>query len=159
WLKENPEEQLLLVIDEAHLYRGAAGAEVALLIRRLRGRLRISADLLQVIWTIAIFNDASSSPPFGTQPPGKQTAAVSTAEGRLRLRTGECRGTRDDADALAKVDMRRFYSAQSHVDRFKELGSFLTYRNAVNRDNVPGALYEALKDFGPMNLVINRTMK
>ena len=35
----------MLVIDEAHLYRGAAGAEVALLIRRLRERIGIAADL------------------------------------------------------------------------------------------------------------------
>ena len=41
WLQANPEERFLLVIDEAHLYRGAAGAEVALLIRRLRMRLDI----------------------------------------------------------------------------------------------------------------------
>jgi ATP-dependent helicase YprA (DUF1998 family) len=32
WLDQNPDERFLLVIDEAHLYRGAAGAEVALLI-------------------------------------------------------------------------------------------------------------------------------
>jgi hypothetical protein len=31
WLEKNPEERFLLVIDEAHLYRGAQGAEVALL--------------------------------------------------------------------------------------------------------------------------------
>src|SRR5208283_3487797 len=42
WLAENPGERFLLVIDEAHLYRGAAGAEVALLIRRLRTRLGIA---------------------------------------------------------------------------------------------------------------------
>ena len=40
WLAHNPLENFLLVIDEAHLYRGAAGAEVALLVRRLRTRLR-----------------------------------------------------------------------------------------------------------------------
>src|SRR5260370_15775630 len=41
WLEANPSENLLLVLDEAHLYRGAAGAEVALLLRRLRKRLGI----------------------------------------------------------------------------------------------------------------------
>ena len=39
WLADNPNERLLLVVDEAHLYRGAAGAEVGLLLRRLRARL------------------------------------------------------------------------------------------------------------------------
>ena len=41
WLSANPKESFLLVIDEAHLYRGAQGSEVALLIRRLRQRLGI----------------------------------------------------------------------------------------------------------------------
>ena len=58
WLRENPEEQFLLVIDEAHLYRGAAGAEVALLIRRLRSRLGIPPERLQVICTSASFQDS-----------------------------------------------------------------------------------------------------
>ena len=43
WLADNPRERFLLVVDEAHLYRGAAGAEVALLLRRLRSRLGIPA--------------------------------------------------------------------------------------------------------------------
>src|SRR5206468_9273433 len=53
WLHANPAEQFLLVVDEAHLYRGAAGAEVALLIRRLRMRLGIPPERVQVICTSA----------------------------------------------------------------------------------------------------------
>lgn len=55
WLEENSDERLLLVVDEAHLYRGASGAEVALLIRRLRARLGIPPERLQVICTSASF--------------------------------------------------------------------------------------------------------
>ena len=40
----HPEERLLLILDEAHLYRGAAGTEVALLIRRLRNRLQLPPE-------------------------------------------------------------------------------------------------------------------
>ena len=36
WLAGNPAEKMTVVLDEAHLYRGAAGAEVGLLLRRLR---------------------------------------------------------------------------------------------------------------------------
>ena len=35
WLQENPDEKLIMVIDEAHLYRGAQGTEVSFLIRDL----------------------------------------------------------------------------------------------------------------------------
>ena len=58
WLADNPDERFLLIVDEAHLYRGSAGAEVALLLRRLRTRLGISPDRLQVITTSASFSDA-----------------------------------------------------------------------------------------------------
>jgi ATP-dependent helicase YprA (DUF1998 family) len=49
WLKKNPDETFLVVLDEAHLYRGAPGAEVGLLLRRLRTRLGIAVNRLQVI--------------------------------------------------------------------------------------------------------------
>jgi ATP-dependent helicase YprA (DUF1998 family) len=38
----NPSERFILVLDEAHLYRGAQGTEVAMLIRRLRARLGLA---------------------------------------------------------------------------------------------------------------------
>lgn len=41
WLEENPDEKFLIILDEAHLYRGAGGAEVGLLIRRLTDRLGV----------------------------------------------------------------------------------------------------------------------
>src|SRR5262249_46088959 len=74
WLSQNPEERFLLVIDEAHLYRGAQGAEVALLIRRLRTRLGIPPERLQVICTSASFKDADYALKFGAQLTGKDPA-------------------------------------------------------------------------------------
>src|SRR5256885_1941484 len=46
---------LILVLDEAHMYRGAKGAEVAFLLRRLRARLGIHdrPEKLRVIATSA----------------------------------------------------------------------------------------------------------
>ncbi len=53
WLNANSENKLLLVIDEAHMYRGAAGGEVSLLIRRLLDRLGVGTDKLHCILTSA----------------------------------------------------------------------------------------------------------
>ena len=53
WLEKNPSERLLFVIDEAHMYRGASGGEVALLIRRLFNRLGIDRSRVQFILTTA----------------------------------------------------------------------------------------------------------
>ena len=44
WLENNPDQKFLIVLDGAHLYRGAAGAEVGLLLRRLRDRLQIPSE-------------------------------------------------------------------------------------------------------------------
>lgn len=53
WLKSSDEEKLLIVLDEAHMYRGSAGGEIALLLERLFYRLDISVDRVQFILTTA----------------------------------------------------------------------------------------------------------
>ena len=60
----NPDERFILVLDEAHLYRGAQGTEVAMLIRRLRQRLELSNSQFQVITTSASFEDANAAKRF-----------------------------------------------------------------------------------------------
>lgn len=55
WLAEEPENKLLLVLDEAHLYQGALGTEIGMLLRRLRMTLGIAdqEDKVQFILTSA----------------------------------------------------------------------------------------------------------
>ena len=53
WLNSFPSNRLLFVIDEAHMYKGSAGGEVALLIRRLFHKLGISRRQVQFILTTA----------------------------------------------------------------------------------------------------------
>lgn len=53
WLDCDPKNKLLFIIDEAHMYRGSAGGEVSLLIRRLFHRLEIDRNRVQFILTTA----------------------------------------------------------------------------------------------------------
>ncbi|MDR0919906.1 MAG: DEAD/DEAH box helicase, partial [Oscillospiraceae bacterium] len=53
WLNKDKENKLLFVIDEAHMYRGASGGEVSLLLRRLLTKLGINRDKVQFILTTA----------------------------------------------------------------------------------------------------------
>ena len=53
WLDSSAENRLLFVIDEAHMYRGSSGGEVALLIRRVLHKLGIGRDRVQFILTSA----------------------------------------------------------------------------------------------------------
>jgi len=69
WLEKYPDQKILIVMDEAHLYRGSGGAEVALLIRRLLGRLKIGPDRARFILTSASFS--GNAVDFASQLTGK----------------------------------------------------------------------------------------
>lgn len=53
WLELEDNNKLLFIIDEAHMYRGASGGEVALLIRRFLHKLGVKREKLQFILTSA----------------------------------------------------------------------------------------------------------
>lgn len=159
WLKNNPDERFLLVIDEAHLYRGAAGAEVALLIRRLRSRLGITPERLQVICTSASFKDADYAVKFGAQLTGKDPDDFRKVEGELLERPGAAKGTAKDADALTAPDLNAFYEATADEGRLSAVAPFLEYRNIPKPWDLQQSLYKALESFGPMSSLVNSTMK
>lgn len=159
WLEDNPGERILLVIDEAHLYRGAAGAEVALLIRRLRMRLGIPASRLQVICTSASFKDPEYAVKFGAQLTGKDAEDFRKVQGNLDLRPGGAKGTSDDVNALDSLDLGAFYESDSEEARLALVEPFLKYRGIALPYQLQRALYDALTSFGSMAELINITMK
>lgn len=53
WLNKSEKNRLLIVLDEAHMYRGSSGGEIALLLDRLFSRLGISLEKVQFILTTA----------------------------------------------------------------------------------------------------------
>jgi len=77
----NPTERFILVLDEAHLYRGAQGTEVAMLIRRLRHRLELSPDQFQVITTSASFEDGEQAKKFAAGLTGTNSSCFQWLEG------------------------------------------------------------------------------
>ena len=160
WLADNPTERLLLIVDEAHLYRGAAGAEVGLLLRRLRARLGIPADRLQVICTSASFNDQEYARDFAAQLTGKSRNDFQTISGELALRSEATKGSEADARALAEVPLDQFYDANDEPGRVDAIRGFLRYRQIEAKSDESGpVLYDALQGFPPMGLLVNVTMK
>lgn len=160
WLAAHPGERLLLVVDEAHMYRGAAGAEVGLLLRRLRARLGIPADRLQVICAGASFTDTEYARVFAAQLAGKAPDDFRSVYGELALREGGAAGSAADARALAAVSLTQFYEADDDNGRSDAVRGFLSYRQAGQDTGRPGqALYEALQDFPPMGHLVNLTMR
>lgn len=159
WLKNNPTEKFLIVLDEAHLYRGAAGAEVGLLLRRLRDRLAITADRFQVICATASFKDAKYAPNFGAQLSGVPAATFIPIQGNLELRPHAATGSSHDAEVLARIDLARYYEATTDAERIEVICPLLEYLHVTPEASPEGALYKALASFSPMGLLINSTMK
>lgn len=53
WLEKSDKNRLLIVLDEAHMYRGSSGGKIALLLDRLFSRLEIPLKKVQFILTTA----------------------------------------------------------------------------------------------------------
>jgi ATP-dependent helicase YprA (DUF1998 family) len=159
WLAKNPGEKFLIVLDEAHLYRGAAGAEVGLLLRRLRDRLDIPPDRFQVICATASFTKASYAPQFGAQLSGVPAETFEPIQGDFAWRPHAAQGTKRDAEVLADIDLAAFYGAESEEERKAIIQPLLDLRHVTGAEGLEPSLYHALSEFPPLGLLINSTMK
>ena len=61
WLHSSKNNRMLFIIDEAHMYRGSSGGEVALLIRRMLHKLDINYNQVQFILTTASMPHSSET--------------------------------------------------------------------------------------------------
>lgn len=110
WMQADAENQLIVVLDEAHLYQGAQGAEVALLLRRLGSRLRVKRDRLRFILTSASLAEGEGATEtirrFSSLltgiPESGRTFAVVTGQ----LDKPEFAGVVSDAERAALADLR-----------------------------------------------------
>ncbi|WP_070988586.1 DEAD/DEAH box helicase [Halofilum ochraceum] len=158
WLEENPSEKFVVVLDEAHLYRGAAGAEVGLLIRRLRDRLHIPPERLQVICSTASFEQESYAPEFGEQLSGIPADTFRAIKGDLSLKDNGDGGTRADAEMLAGIDIDRFYDAKTDNEKSDIIKPLLDHRGSSATGLPEMDLFDALIEYPPMSRLINETM-
>lgn len=157
WLESSPVEKFTVVLDEAHLYRGAAGAEVGLLLRRLRDRLDLPAERFQVICATASFNDDVYAKEFGAQLSGVPAESFVAITGDLDLRPHAAAGTKADAQVLAALDLEGFYSADEN-SRVSSIARFLSHRGVSGGAGLERDLFDALKDFPPLGHLVNLTM-
>lgn len=100
WLASCKENKLLFVIDEAHMYRGSSGGEVALLIRRLFHKLGISRDRVQFILTTASMPNMNQQDYDSVMKFANELTASDT-ETQFRYLTGE----REVIDGQLKYDI------------------------------------------------------
>lgn len=158
WLAENPEERFFLVIDEAHLYRGAQGTEVALLLRRLRSRLGVEPSRIQVIATSASFDNPAAAIDFAAQLSGKWPSDFTSLSGEIEQRVPASVGSVEDSRCLSEVDVAGLYAANTEQSRFDLIRPFLRFRGIDSNQDLEDTLFRALKDYQPLNELINFTM-
>jgi ATP-dependent helicase YprA (DUF1998 family) len=159
WLARNPDEKVLIVLDEAHLYRGAQGAEVGLLLRRLRSRLRIPIERFQVICASASFSEEgrANAGDFGSQLSGAPPETFALVSGELARRAPAASGRDADARALAGIDYAALF-AEDQAEQRRAVEAFLAYRGVALSGDLEADLFDVLSGFEPFNQLVNVTM-
>jgi Lhr-like helicase len=163
WLAESEENHFILILDEAHMYRGTGGAEVALLIRRLQSRLGINRDRMKCILTSASLgkeDDVDGPITFAEQLTGKPSKRrfkliKGTKEKRPQARTV----TIAEVQILAKMNSESFIKYKTNYDdNLQEMKVFFESMEwpqpPSNQKDFPRYLYEQLDGFGPLEKVI-----
>lgn len=115
WLVSNKENKLLFVIDEAHMYRGSSGGEVALLIRRLFHKLGINRSRVQFILTTASMPNKSQQDVDSVMKFANELTASDTATQFCYL-TGE----REVIDGQLKYDVPAELLLNSDPGQFED---------------------------------------
>lgn len=106
WLEEDEENELTVVLDEAHLYRGAQGAEVSLLIRRLLQHLNVEDSRVRFILTSATFggNVEEIAPEFAAQLTTAESSNFSVITGAKQSFADGSSGNKEIAQAFRSVN-------------------------------------------------------
>lgn len=106
WLDADEENELVLVLDEAHLYRGSQGAEVSLLVRRLLQHLEISQDRVRFILTSATFGGdvEEVAPEFASDLTTSDASEFDVITGETIDLPGGSPGDHEIAEALKEIE-------------------------------------------------------
>lgn len=168
WLASDIRNELILVLDEAHMYRGAGGAEVALLIRRLIARLGITRSRVRCILTSASLGEGLDAIRDAEQFALDLTGSSDEPTNRFRVVTGTKEkipagrpATVSEVEALASLDIDALSNlvegGEEAVGQIRSLAAQLNWV-APPEEVVAlrGYLFAHLSNFGPVNLLIEQ---
>ena len=162
-LAADPESTLTVILDEAHMYRGAAGAEVALLLRRLQSRLQVSRDRIRFILTSASLGSSDAAEAATLKFAGELTGHERNAKPFVLIRghpdifLGGSKATPGETEALSAFNFSVLHRAFNACDaavqesqqllRSLNLGEFKDPPKSI--DTLQEAIYDKLETFGP----------
>jgi ATP-dependent helicase YprA (DUF1998 family) len=163
WL-ENKGTYFTVVLDEAHMYRGATGAEVAFLLRRLFARLGIKRERVRFILTTASVGssaaDEESARDFACDLTGllrTKRKEIAFIRGTREVWATPTPATREQAISLAQFDGGKFsvhmHNTAKAAAALNELGQKLGWP-AIAGATPANDLYPAVSNFGPAKLLV-----
>lgn len=166
WLEADERNHLVLVLDEAHMYRGTGGAEVALLIRRLMARLGISRNRLRCILTSASLGSGVDAEQEVLEFSRELTGLPATSQRKMHLVKGvreergtPSPGTPDEARSLELLDLGAFQLIEVDTAVASQALSITTAGLGwppppTEKEDLADYLFSRLTDWGPAELLI-----
>jgi hypothetical protein len=164
WLQHEG-NQLLLVLDEAHMYRGAKGAEVAFLLRRLRARLGIhdSPGKLRVVATSATLGTDAEAlrniSRFAADLTGKKPGDFVAITGTREVSEPAGRASDAEGDLLAALDLESVSEALTGESLQQALAPVFEFYgvscHSTQEDEVLSTLHQTLVGRPYVNQLVN----
>lgn len=164
WLAEDEENEFILVLDEAHMYRGTSGAEVALLIRRLQQRIGIPRDRMRCILTSASLGkegDEETAIRFAEKLTGKlKNRSFKLIEGVKENRGKKGKLTRNEISLFSEIQIDEFHNRANDYSKFynhnKKIFEELNWSELPsNLEELEVYLYEQLDSYPPLETIIS----
>ncbi|WP_406038827.1 DEAD/DEAH box helicase [Succinimonas sp.] len=163
WLNSSEENKLLFVIDEAHMYRGSNGGEVALLIRRVLHKLGIGRDRVQFILTSASVPSDSETQifKFACELTAQKLINNSFVIIRGKDESLDFSGNEIDPTILIDYDIDSLQNNWDEkikaIKKFAELLQFDQDCDFDNEKSVEVWLYKNLIKLNPMRRIMTQT--
>lgn len=168
WLACSQENRFIVVLDEAHMYRGSGGAEVAYLLRRLHSRLDVSRERVRYILTSASLGSTAEAhrriKVFAADLTGldRSSRSFGVITGEIDKRPGERAATPAEARALSEYDfatLHKIYEAIVPAEvalrrLFASLGVGLP-EGPLDASALRYLVHDLLQSFGPAALAAN----
>ena len=169
WLRSHEDNYLTIVLDEAHMYRGVSGTEVALLLRRLQSRLGVGREKLRFILTSASFAGEDEILQFAKNLTGKPDGAkpFKVIKSEQETKPREAQLTSIQITALKEFEISKihryvdnFDAAKNELDTlFLRLDLGLCSTNQENIEDLRNICFEKLSNFPPAALLANTLTK
>ena len=166
WLNEDDENKLLFIIDEAHMYRGSSGGEVALLIRRLFHKLGIDRSKVQFIMTTASMPTETEEAKRKVMEFAKDLTAATqnnfaliTGRDSINKSSIEDIKKRLDDDKISEFSPNMFEGRDElKLDHLKDFWREVANENLDQFDRLEEMqnwMYEHLLEYRQFNMIIN----